>query len=96
LSPISNIRVVSGKIAEGWPQGAPFDAIILEGASEIPPHALCRQLKEGGRLVCVLGSGPGSKAMLYCRTGQDIGGRPIFDASAPTLPGFEKPPAFAF
>jgi protein-L-isoaspartate(D-aspartate) O-methyltransferase len=96
LSAVSNVRVVSGKLAEGWLQGAPFDAILLEGATEIPPHTLCRQLKDGGRLVCVQGSGPGSKAMLYCRGGQDIGGRPIFDASAPPLPGFEKPPAFAF
>jgi protein-L-isoaspartate(D-aspartate) O-methyltransferase len=96
LSSISNVRVVSGKLADGWPQGAPFDAILLEGATEIPPQTLCRQLKDGGRLVCVLGSGPGSKAMLYCRSGHDVGGRPIFDASAPPLPGFEKPAAFAF
>ncbi len=96
LSAVSNVRVVGGKLAEGWPQGAPFDVILLEGTTEIPPQMLCRQLKDGGRLVCVLGAGPGSKAMLYCRSGDDIGGRPIFDASAPLLPGFEKPPAFAF
>ena len=88
--------VVSGPLADGWPQGAPYDVILLEGATEIVPQALCQQLKDGGRLVCVLGAGPGSKAMLYRRSGADVGGRAIFDASAALLPGFAKTPAFAF
>ena len=36
-----------------WPDGeraAPYDVIVLEGATEIVPQALCRQLKDGGRL----------------------------------------------
>jgi protein-L-isoaspartate(D-aspartate) O-methyltransferase len=92
----SNVTVVSGPLNLGWPQGAPYDAIVLEGATEIVPHDLCRQLKDGGRLVCVLGSGPGAKAMLYQRSGNDIGGRPVFDAAAALLPGFAKTPVFAF
>ena len=83
-------------LAAGWPQAAPYDVILLEGATEVPPHALCAQLKDGGRLVCVLGSGPAAKAMLYRRSGDDVGGRPVFDAAAPLLPGFAKPPVFAF
>ena len=96
LSSLPNVHTVPGPLAEGWPKDAPFDVIVLEGATEIPPQALCRQLKDGGRLVCVLGSGPGSKAMLYCRSGEEIGSRPIFDATAAVLPGFVKPPVFAF
>jgi protein-L-isoaspartate(D-aspartate) O-methyltransferase len=60
------------------------------------PSVLCQQLKDGGRLVCVLGAGPGSKAMLYRRSGAEVGGRAIFDASAALLPGFSKTPVFAF
>lgn len=96
LSAQANVRAVTGALGAGWPQGAPYDAILLEGATEIAPHALCRQLKDGGRLVCVLGAGPGGKAMLYSRSGDDIGGRAIFDATAAVLPGFAKPPVFAF
>jgi protein-L-isoaspartate(D-aspartate) O-methyltransferase len=96
LSAQPNVSVVSGTLSEGWPPAAPFDAIVLEGATEVVPQALCRQLKDGGRLVCVLGSGPGSKAMLYRRSGEEVGGRPIFDASAAVLPGFVKPEVFAF
>jgi protein-L-isoaspartate(D-aspartate) O-methyltransferase len=96
LSTLPNVAVQSGMLTEGWPQGGPYDAILVEGATEFAPEALLRQLKDGGRLVCVLGSGPSAKAMLYRRSGHDTGGRAIFDATAPQLPGFAKPPQFAF
>lgn len=92
----ANVDVVSGALAAGWPQGAPYDVVVIEGATEVAPQALCHQLKNGGRLVCVLGSGPGSKAMLYTRSDGEAAGRPIFDASATLLPGFAKMAAFAF
>jgi len=92
----SNVSVAVGPLTGGWPQGAPYDVVVLEGATEVAPHAFLRQLKEGGRLVCVLGGGPGAKAMLYYRSGEELGGRPIFDASAAVLPGFAKTPVFAF
>ena len=91
-----NVRVVSGPLTAGWPQGGPYDVIVLEGASEIPPDAFLQQVKEGGRLVCILSSGPGAKAMLYTRSGGELGGRPIFEANAAVLPGFAKRPVFAF
>jgi protein-L-isoaspartate(D-aspartate) O-methyltransferase len=96
LSPLPNVGVVSGPLIDGWAQGAPYDAILLEGATEFAPETLFRQLKDGGRLVCVLGAPPGAKAMLYRRSGGEIGGRPLFDAAAPVLPGFVKPPEFVF
>jgi protein-L-isoaspartate(D-aspartate) O-methyltransferase len=96
LSPLPNVRVVSGPLIEGWAQGAPYDAILLEGATEFAPEMLHEQLKDGGRLVCVLGPGPGAKAMVYRCSGGEVGDRPLFDAAAPVLPGFVKPPEFAF
>ena len=70
--------------------------IVLEGAVEVVPPALFDQLKDGGRLVCVLGRGADGKAMLYRRIDGDLSGRPVFDAAAAPLPGFAKPPAFVF
>jgi len=96
LAAQSNVSVVTGPLTAGWPQGGPYDVIVLEGATEIEPQGFLSQLREGGRLVCVLGSSPGAKAMLYCRSGDELGGRPIFDAAAGLLPGFVKAPAFAF
>ena len=96
LAGTTNVSVVSGPLTAGWPQGGPYDVIILEGATEIAPQAYLSQLKEGGRLACVLGGGPGAKAMIYYRSGDELGGRPVFDASAALLPGFAKTPVFAF
>src|ERR1019366_691751 len=87
LSSLPNVSVVSGPLVGGWPQGAPYDVILLEGATEVEPQAFCQQLKDGGRLLCVLSSGPGATAMLYRRSGEEMGGRPIFSATASVLPG---------
>lgn len=91
-----NVTVASVALTEGWPPGGPYDVIILEGAVDEVPEALFRQLKDGGRLVCVLGAGPGARAMVYRRSGDDIGALQVFDAAAALLPGFVKPPEFAF
>jgi protein-L-isoaspartate(D-aspartate) O-methyltransferase len=88
--------VVIGPLTAGWPAGGPYDVILLEGASELAPDPLFRQIKDGGRLVCVVGAGPGAKATVFSRTGDEIGTRHIFDATAPVLPGFIKPVEFAF
>jgi protein-L-isoaspartate(D-aspartate) O-methyltransferase len=96
LSSLPNVSVATGPLVDGWQQGGPYDVIVLEGATEIEPQAFCAQLKEGGRLLCVLGRAPGAKAMLYRRSGGELGGRAIFDAAAAILPGFAKRPEFAF
>jgi protein-L-isoaspartate(D-aspartate) O-methyltransferase len=41
------VQVVRGPLADGWNALAPYDVIVLEGASEIAPKALLRQLKPG-------------------------------------------------
>jgi protein-L-isoaspartate(D-aspartate) O-methyltransferase len=91
-----NVTVVSGALDEGWPAAASYDVILLNGASEVPPTSLYRQLKDGGRLVGVVGRAPATKAVLCRAVGHDVSGWPIFDAAAPLLPGFEQPATFAF
>jgi len=91
-----NVTVVAGPLTQGWQGGAPYDVIFLNGATEIAPQALTRQLKDGGRLVGVLGRAPTGQAMLYRSVGGDVSGWPIFDAAAPVLPGFAAPPEFVF
>jgi protein-L-isoaspartate(D-aspartate) O-methyltransferase len=96
LADWKNIETVSGPLVAGWSAAAPYDLIVLEGATEVVPEGLLGQLSDGGRLVCVLGGDPAAKAMLYVRSGKDVGGRAVFDTAAPVLPGFVRPPAFAF
>lgn len=91
-----NVEVVTGPLPEGFEAGAPYDAILLNGATEIPPERLLRQLRSGGRLVGVAGRSPASKAVVYLASGGLPSAIPIFDATAPLLPGFIKPPAFVF
>ncbi len=51
-----NIHVRHGDGFKGWPQQAPFDAIIVTAAPKEIPDALTAQLKTGGRMVIPVGS----------------------------------------
>lgn len=90
------VTIVRGPLTAGWPAAAPYDLILLDGAIEVVPDALGRQLKPTGRLAAVVSRGPAAKAMIYRPIEGHLVGRPIFDAAAPLLPGFAAPPAFVF
>jgi len=92
----ANVTVAIGPLTEGWSQGAPYDVILLNGATEILPQTLGRQLKPHGRLACIFGRSPAAKATIYRLVEGQLVGRPVFDAAAPVLPGFAAPPAFVF
>lgn len=92
----SNAKVVTGPLSQGWQSGSPYDVIFVNGATEIVPQALCRQLADGGRLVVVFGRAPLGRATLYRASGNDVSGWPVFDAAAPLLPGFAAAQTFVF
>jgi len=50
-----NVRVRVGDGYRGWPEAAPFDAIIVTAAPDHIPQPLVDQLREGGRMVLPLG-----------------------------------------
>jgi protein-L-isoaspartate(D-aspartate) O-methyltransferase len=51
-----NIHVKAGDGYLGWPEAAPFDAIIVTAAPDHIPKPLLEQLKEGGRMVVPVGT----------------------------------------
>jgi protein-L-isoaspartate(D-aspartate) O-methyltransferase len=52
-----NIACEQGDGTKGWPEMAPFNAILVSAGAPDLPEAHCRQLKIGGRLVIPVGSG---------------------------------------
>jgi protein-L-isoaspartate(D-aspartate) O-methyltransferase len=50
-----NVRVRAGDGYQGWPEEAPFDAIIVTAAAPRIPEPLKQQLREGGRLIVPVG-----------------------------------------
>lgn len=58
-----NIEVCRGDGYEGWPEQAPFEAIMVTAAPESIPQALCRQLKVGGRIIIPVGRRYGSQLL---------------------------------
>jgi protein-L-isoaspartate(D-aspartate) O-methyltransferase len=52
---IDNVELICADGRKGWPDGAPYDGIVVAAAAEEVPPALIEQLKEGGRLVVPVG-----------------------------------------
>jgi protein-L-isoaspartate(D-aspartate) O-methyltransferase len=93
---LSNVTVRTAAAADGDEASAPYDVIVLNGATEIAPESLFRQLAEGGRLVGVFATTKPSRAMIVTRSHGDFGHRTLFDATAPVLPGLERHAEFVF
>jgi protein-L-isoaspartate(D-aspartate) O-methyltransferase len=52
----SNVKVVIGDGTRGFPEAAPYDAIVVSAAAAEMPPALITQLGEGGRMIIPVGS----------------------------------------
>ena len=58
-----DVAVRHGDGYQGWPEEAPFDAIIVTAGAEHVPRPLIEQLKPGGRMVIPVASAPGGEEL---------------------------------
>jgi len=72
-----NVSVRIGDGNAGWPDQAPFDAIILTAAPEEPPPKLVEQLKVNGRMVVAVGGSPFQQLTLLVKTKEGLQRRRI-------------------
>ncbi len=62
-----NVRVLHGDGTLGWPEHAPFDAIVVAAGGPAVPETLKQQLSIGGRLVIPVGSSLQTQTLLRVR-----------------------------
>jgi protein-L-isoaspartate(D-aspartate) O-methyltransferase len=70
---IENVYIKKGSGEFGWPEKAPYDAIIITaGLGEDVPQTLFNQLNEGGILVAPVGEGQDKKMTRFIKSAEEI------------------------
>jgi protein-L-isoaspartate(D-aspartate) O-methyltransferase len=98
------VRLVSGSLSAGWPAGAPYDIILIDGAvPEVPANIAGQLNRQAGRLLTIVGAtagrGGGQRTGLAVHaepTPAGVSVRALFDCICPILPSFAVAPAFEF
>ena len=86
------IRLKIGDGYRGWPEAAPFDAIIVTCAPEQIPEPLESQLAEGGRMVIPVGESLHQRLMLLTKQKGEIREQKIVDVRfVPMVDSHGKP-----
>ncbi|WBO24204.1 protein-L-isoaspartate O-methyltransferase family protein [Sphingomonas abietis] len=85
-----------GPLAAGWPEGAPYSLIYIDGAVEQIPSVIADQLAEGGRLVGAIIERGVTRLALGRRVSGGFGLESFADIEAVPLPGFAPAPVFSF
>ncbi len=92
------VTLAEGALTEGAVDGAPYDALIVDGAIESLPATLLGQLKAGARISCGLAEGAVTRLARAVAVGgaQRVRALPFADLECVSLPGFAPPPRFTF
>lgn len=89
---VTNVVVETGDGSRGWTVHAPYDVIMVSASVPVVPDEMLAQLKIGGRLFAIVGTGPAMTASLIVREAEDAyrttglfetGTRPLRNAVLP-------------
>jgi protein-L-isoaspartate(D-aspartate) O-methyltransferase len=86
---LPNVRLRTGDGSVGWPDEAPFDAILVGAAAPAVPDALRRQLAPAGRLLVPVGTARKQRLLLISRDANGWEEREVEDARFVPLVGEE-------
>ena len=93
---ISNVRFRLGDGSLGWPEEAPFNAIIVTAGAPSAPLALKTQVSDdGGRLIVPVGPRQRQSLIRYTRTGNEYVSEPLLNCSFVPLVGSQGWPGEA-
>ena len=73
----TNVFVRAGDGYKGWPEAAPFDAVIVTCAPDKVPQPLIEQLKDGGRMIIPVGLEDNQELILLRRQGNKLERRAV-------------------
>lgn len=89
---ISNVTNRAGDGYQGWPEEAPFDAIILTAAPDHVPQPLLDQLAVGGRMILPLGKTM-QRLILLTRTADGVTRKDLFPVAFVPMTGEAQSPS---
>jgi protein-L-isoaspartate(D-aspartate) O-methyltransferase len=88
----TNVHVRAGDGYKGWPEAAPFDAIIVTCAPEEVPKPLIEQLKDGGRMIIPVGPKWNQELMLLRKHGDKLDQRAVLPVRFVPMTGQSQMP----
>jgi protein-L-isoaspartate(D-aspartate) O-methyltransferase len=86
----TNVHVRAGDGYKGWPEAAPFDAIIVTCAPEKVPQPLIDQLKDGGRMIIPVGELDNQELVLLTKKGNQLEKRAVLPVRFVPMTGESK------
>ncbi len=94
---IRNVSLCVGDAASGWSHNERYDAIVITGGLLAVPTSYKHALKEGGRLICIIGQPPAMQVRLVERgDGEQFTDHGLFETVVPLLVNAPEPVRFTF
>ena len=93
LADRSTVTLVEGPLANGAPDHAPYDVLIVDGAIERVPAAIVAQVRDGGRIAMGVVERGVTRLAAGRRSAGGFGEMPFMDCDCVILPGFDRPSA---